>query len=399
MTNREVRLSRGELKALLLSDEDGFRKVLQTVVQESLEAEMTEAIGAEKGERTTERVGYRSGYYERKLVTRVGVLELRVPQDRAGRFSTELFERYQRSEKALVSALVEMYVQGVSTRKVKAITEELCGHSFSASTVSQATARLDEALKAFYERRLAEPYLYLILDARYERAREAGVIASQAVLVAIGVDWEGRRQVLGVELANRESHSSWRAFVAGLKQRGLAGVEFVVSDDHPGLRAAIREVLPEAVWQRCYVHFLRNALDYVPRKVDDDCLMELRWFYDRRDLAEVKRDLAQWIAKWQAKYPKLVDWVETNIEETLSFYRLPLPHHKHMKSTNMLERLNQEIKRRTLIVRIFPNPQSCLRLVRALAVEIHENWLEATRYLNMDHLREHKKESLRALAA
>jgi putative transposase len=254
-------------------------------------------------------------------------------------------------------------------------------------------------LKAFFTQKLAQPYPYLILDARYERAREAGVIASQAVLVAIGVDWEGRRQVLGVELANRESHSSWREFVTGLRDRGLTGVEFVVSDDHPGLRAAIREVLPEAVWQRCYVHFLRNALDYVPRKVDDDCLMELRWFYDRRDLAEVKRDLAQWIGKWQAKYPKLVDWVENNIEETLSFYRLPLPHHKHMKSTNMLERLNQEIKRRTLVVRIFPNPQSCLRLVRALAVEIHENWLEATRYLNMDHLREHKKETLRALAA
>ncbi|MER8537810.1 IS256 family transposase, partial [Mesorhizobium sp. M1023] len=222
-----------------------------------------------------ERTSYRSGYYERKLVTRVGVLELRVPQDRAGRFSTELFERYQRSEKALVSALVEMYVQGVSTRKVKAVTEELCGHSFSASTVSEATMRLDEALKAFFTQRLEESYPYLILDARYERAREAGVIASQAVLVAIGVDWEGRRQVLGVELANRESHSSWREFVTGLKNRGLAGVEFVVSDDHPGLRAAIREVLPEAVWQRCYVHFLRNALDYVPRKVDDDCLMEL----------------------------------------------------------------------------------------------------------------------------
>jgi putative transposase len=399
MTNREGKLSRAELKALLLSDEDGFRRVLQTVVQEALEAEMTAAVGAEKGERTAERIGYRSGYYDRKLVTRVGVLELRVPQDRAGRFSTELFERYQRSEKALVSALVEMYVQGVSTRKVKAITEELCGHSFSASTVSEATVRLDEALKAFFTQRLEESYPYLILDARYERAREAGVIASQAVLVAIGVDWEGRRQVLGVELANRESHSSWREFVVGLRDRGLAGVEFVVSDDHPGLRAAIREVLPEAVWQRCYVHFLRNALDYVPRKVDDDCLMELRWFYDRRDLAEVKRDLAQWIAKWQAKYPKLVNWVEDNIEETLSFYRLPLPHHKHMKSTNMLERLNQEIKRRTLVVRIFPNPQSCLRLVRALAVEIHENWLEATRYLNMDHLREHKKETLRALAA
>ena len=399
MTKRENRLVGSELKALLLSDEDGFRQVLQTVVQEVLEAEMTEAIGAEKGERTAGRLSYRSGYYERKLVTRVGVLELRVPQDRAGRFSTELFERYQRSEKALVSALVEMYVQGVSTRKVKAITEELCGHSFSASTVSESAARLDESLQAFFERRLDEPYPYLILDARYEKVREAGVITSQAVLVAIGVGWDGWREVLGVELANRESRSSWREFVARLKQRGLAGVEFVVSDDHPGLRAAIRELLPEAVWQRCYVHFLRNALDYVPRKVDDDCLMELRWFYDRRDLAEVKRDLAQWIAKWQAKYAKLVDWVENNIEETLSFYRLPLPHHKHMKSSNMLERLNQEIKRRTLVVRIFPNQQSCLRLVRALAVEIHENWLEATRYLNMDHLREHKKESMRALAA
>jgi putative transposase len=310
-----------------------------------------------------------------------------------------LFERYQRSEKALVSALAEMYVQGVSTRKVKAITEELCGHGFSASTISEATARLDVSLKAFAERRLEEAYPYLILDARYERIREAGVIQSQAVLVAIGVDWEGRRQVLGVELANRESRSSWRDFLGGLKARGLFGVEFVVSDDHAGLKAAIREVLPQADWQRCYVHFLRNALDYVPRKVDDDCLMELRWFYDRRDLAEVRRDIAQWLTKWATKYPKLTSWVEENVEETLTYYRLPLPHHKHMKSTNMLERLNQELKRRTLVVRIFPNAASCLRLVRALGAEIHEGWLEATRYLNMEHLKERKKEALRAVAA
>lgn len=209
---------------------------------------------------------------------------------------------------------------------------------------------------------------------------------------------EGRRQILAIDLANRESRSSWRDFLLGLRQRGLSGVEFVVSDDHAGLRAAIREVLPEAVWQRCYVHFLRNALDYVPRKVDDDCLRELRWVYDRRDLAEVRRDIAAWLAKWQTKYPKLCAWVEETIEETLSYYRLPLAHHKHMKSTNMLERLNQEIKRRTHVVRIFPNAESCLRLVRALAVEIHENWLEATRYLNMDHLREHKKQLLRQAA-
>jgi putative transposase len=257
---------------------------------------------------------------------------------------------------------------------------------------------LDTALTAFSERRLTEPYPYLILDARYERVREGGVIVSQAVLIAVAVDGEGRRQVLAVDLADRESRSSWKDFLLGLKQRGLFGVEFVVSDDHSGLKAAIREVLPEAVWQRCYVHFLRNALDYVPRKVDDDCLMELRWFYDRRDLAEVRRDLAAWLAKWQGKYPKLCGWVEDNIEETLAYYRLPLAHHKHMKSTNMLERLNQEIKRRTHVVRIFPDAASCLRLVRALAVEAHENWLEAIRYLNMEHLKEHKKQTLRRAA-
>jgi putative transposase len=386
-------------KALLVEDEDRLRSLLQAVVQEVLEAEMTEALGAEKSARTPGRLGYRSGYYERQLITRVGVLELRVPQDRQGRFSTELFERYQRSEKALVAALAEMYVQGVSTRKVKAVTEELCGHGFSASAISAATARLDESLKAFAERRLEEAFPYLILDARYEKVRESGIIRSQAVLLAIGIDWEGRRQVLGVELANRESRSSWKEFLVGLRARGLSGVEFVVSDNHEGLKAAIREVLPEAAWQRCYVHFLRNALDYVPRKVDDDCLMELRWFYDRRDLGEVRRDLATWLGKWQTKYPKLTGWVEENIEETLTYYRLPLAHHKHLKSTNMLERLNQELKRRTHVVRIFPNAESCLRLVRALAAETHEDWLEATRYLNMEHLKEHKKEQLRALAA
>src|ERR1700730_9650351 len=204
--------------------------------------------------------------------------------DHVGRFSTELFERYQRSEKALVAALAEMYVQGVSTRKVKAVTEELCGHEFSASSISAINKKLDASLRAFSERRLAEAFPYVILDARYERVREAGVIASQAVLIAVAVDWEGRRQVLAIELANRESRSSWKDFLLALKRRGLSGVEYVVSDDHPGLKAAIREVLPEAAWQRCYVHFLRNALDYVPRKVDGDCLKELHWMYDRRDL-------------------------------------------------------------------------------------------------------------------
>ena len=332
-------------------------------------------------------------------MTRVGKLELRVPQDRQGRFSTRLFERYQRSERALVQALAEMYVKGVSTRKVKAITEELCGHEFSASAISQINQQMDEELEKFAQRRLEEEYPYLILDARYEKVRESGVIRSQAVLKAVGVNWEGRRSILAVELANRETKTSWREFLVRLKDRGLRGVELVITDDHEGLKQAVRETLPQAVWQRCYVHFLRNAVDHLPRKRDDDCLPELRWIYDRRDLKEAHQDLAAWLAKWQEKYPKLCDWVEENIEETFTIYSFPVQHHKHLKSTNMLERLMEEIKRRTHVVRIFPNTGSCLRLIRALAVEMHENWIEAVRYLNMEYLREHKKEALRNIQA
>ena len=398
MTKSEGKPTLATVKDLLAANPDSLRAVVRAVMQEMLEAEMTDALGAEKSERTPARLGYRAGYYTRTLVTRVGKLELRVPQDRDGRFSTELFERYQRSEQALVATLAEMYVQGVSTRKVKAITEEVCGHSFSASAISAINKRLDESLAAFAQRPLTEPFPYLILDARYEKVREGGIVTSQAVLIAVGIDWDGRRQILSVEMANRESRSSWKEFLLGLRARGLHGVELVVADDHAGLRAAIREVLAEAAYQRCYVHFLRNALDYLPRKADDDCLQELRWLYDRRSVEEARRDLAAWIAKWGTRYPRLVAWVEETIEETLTFYRLPRQHHKHLKSTNMLERLNEEIRRRTYVVRIFPNAASCCRLVRALAVEMHENWLEAHRYLNMDDLKEHKKVQLRQAA-
>jgi transposase-like protein len=398
MTTTKRNTKRTSVKALVAGDRDLMKLLMKEALQEVLEGEMAAFIGAAPSERTDSRQGYRAGYYSRSLVTRIGKLELRVPRDRGGEFSTALFERYARSEKALVGALAEMYVQGVSTRKVKAITEELCGHSFSASTISSINKGLDEVLDRFAQRPLEEAYPYLILDARYEKVRESGVIRSLAVLIAIGINWEGQRQVLAVELANRESQGSWKEFLLRLKQRGLSGVEFVVSDDHAGLRKAISEVLTEAAWQRCYVHFLRNALDYLPRKADDDCLQELRWIYDRRDSQEANRDLAAWIAKWQGKYPKLVDWAESNIGETLTFYRLPRAHHKHMKSSNMLERLNEEIKRCTRVVRIFPNIPSCLRLVRALCVETHETWLEDNRYLNMTLLAEQKKELLRLAA-
>jgi transposase-like protein len=395
---KTIALEVDEVKQALMEQKDFLVPMVQEAMQSVLELEMEECLQAGRYERSEERRGYRSGYYRRRLVTRVGTISLRVPQDRSGHFSTQVFEQYQRSEKALVAALAQMYVQGVSTRKVAAITEELCGHEFSASSISEITRRLDEQLRQFSQRALELEYPYVILDARYERVREEGTIASRAILVALGIDWEGRRQVLAVEYAPRESQNSWKEFLLGLKQRGLHGVRLVVSDDHPGLKAAVREVLTEAWWQRCYVHFLRNALDYLPRKADDDCLQELHWMYERRDREEARRDLKAWLEKWAAKYPKLCEWVEANIEETWTYYRLPLAHHKHVKSTNLLERFNQEIKRRTLVVRIFPNEASCLRLIRAIAAETHEEWMEGSRYLNMDLFKEQIKKTP-ALAA
>ena len=399
MTHQEQPTALDEITELLAEHGfDGLASAVTMLLNEVTKIERSHALGAAPDRRPEHREGHANGFKPRTIHTRIGPLAVEVPQARGVESHPSAPERGARSERALRPAVAEMYVQGVSTRKVKQVTEELVGHAFSASAISAINKRLDASLKAFCERKLKEPFAYLILDARYERVREDGIIASQAVLIAIGVDWEGRRQVLAVELAHRESRSSWRDFLEALKGRGLHGVEFVISDDHPGLKKAIAEVLAGVFWQRCYVHFLRNALDYVPRKVDDDCLLELRWMYDRRDLAEVRRDLAAWLAKWSGKYPKLTGWVEENIEETLTYFRLPLAHRKHMKSTNMLERLNEEIRRRTYVVRIFPNAESCLRLVRALTVERHEAWLEDHRYLNMDLLKEHKKEALRQAA-
>lgn len=372
-----------EVKTILSQETDFLKPLLKGLLTEILEAEMKEVIGADTYQRSGERRGYRAGYYSRQYITRVGSIELRIPRDREGKFSTELFERYQRSEKALLTALSEMYIQGVSTRKIKAITEELCGHEFSASTVSNINKTLDEQLNAFGQRMLQARYPYVILDARYEKVRENGMIMSQAVLIAIGITEEGKKEVLGVDLANRESRTSWGEFLSRLKARGLAGVKFMVSDSHEGLRRSVAEIFPEVIWQRCFVHFLRNLIDYLPRKNDNSCLQELRAIYDRMTLKEALNCKEEWLRKWKGKYPKLCDWVEEQIGETLSYYSLPEQHHKLMRSTNLLERINEEIKRRTRVVRIFPNSQSCLRLVRALTVEVHESWLSERKNLNM----------------
>ena len=363
--------------------EDGFRRVLEVLVQRMLEEEMTAFLGAEPYQRAEGRQGYRNGHRRRRLKTRVGTLELLVPQDREGRFRTELFQRYQRNEKALVLALMEMYVQGVSTRRVKKITEALCGLEISKSQVSALARALDEEVAAWRSRPFEKAYPYLVVDARYEKVRRGPRVTSQAVLLVVGIDEEGYREILGTWLADSESEATWSEVFAELKERGLQGVCYVVSDDHQGLRAAIDRYFQGALWQRCQVHFVRNVLARVARGERARVLELLRAITQSPTAEEARRRLQEAAEALRVKYPRVAEMLEEEGEEILAVYQLPVEHRKRMCSTNMLERYQQELRRRTRVVRIFPNEGSCLRLVTALAIEASEEWL-GRRYLRME---------------
>lgn len=362
--------------------EDPIRFLLEGLLQRLLEEEMTAHLGAGPYERTGGRRGHRNGYKPRKLKTRVGTLELMVPKDREGRFRTELFERYQRSEKALVLALVEMYLQGVSTRKVKRITQELCGVDVSRSQVSSLTAGLEAEVEAWRGRRLDREYPYLVIDARYEKVRRRPHVVSQGVLVVVGISEEGYREILGTYVADSETEATWADVFKDVKSRGLEGVEYVVSDDHEGLRSAVERHFQGAVWQRCQVHVVRNLLGKLSRKDRAWVVKAWRRVRDAETLEDARRRLAELVDRLQGKYPAVAEWLEEAGEEALAVHALPRAHRKRMRSTNMLERWNQELKRRTRVVRIWPNAESCLRLVTALAMETSEEWQER-RYLDM----------------
>lgn len=362
--------------------DDPIRALMQVLLQGLLEEEMTAHVGAEPYERTEGRRGHRNGYKPRSLKTRVGTLDLLVPQDREGRFRTELFERYQRSEKALVLALVQMYLEGVSTRKVKRITEQLCGLEISRSQVSALVVDLQAEIDAWRSRPLAKRYPYLVIDARYEKVRRRPHVVSQAVLVVVGIGEDGRREVLGTYLADSESEATWSDVFKDLKGRGLEGVQYVVSDDHEGLVAAVQRYFQGAVWQRCQVHLVRNLLAKVSRGDRPWVLEGWREVREAKTLEEARARLRELVETLDAKYPEVATWLEEAGEEALAVYALPEEHRKRMRSTNMLERLNQELKRRTRVVRIFPDGPSCLRLVTALAMETSEEW-EARIYLDM----------------
>ena len=375
------------VREALIDDPDFLRDIVQGALQRLLEAEITEHLQAAPHERSEKRRGYRNGYRERQLKTRVGTLRLLVPQDREGTFRTELFDRYQRSEKALVLSLMEMYLEGVSTRKVQSVTETLCGTSFSKSTVSRLVGELDDDLSSWRERPLGEvTYPYLVVDARYEYVRIAGQVVSQGVLVVKGVRADGKREILAVDVADSESEATYDALFEGLKERGLRGVRLVTSDDHRGLVNAIAKHFQGASWQRCQVHFLRNALGKVARKHRKVLVSDLKAVFAAPSKAWALNLAGDVVQRWSASHAALAEWIEDGIETCLACYAFPEPHRRRVRSTNGLERFNQELKRRTRVVRIFPNADACLRLVSALSMEQSEEWLSGRRYLDMSLL-------------
>ncbi len=383
-----------ELAQGILLDDPGFLKgVVERVVQEVLEAEMTEHVGAAPYERSAARTGQRNGHKPRALRTRVGTLNLAVPQDREGTFSTRLFSRYQRNEKALCLALMEMYVEGVSTRKVKDVTEALCGTSFSKSLVSSLAGSLDAELEAWRSRPLeAKAYPYVLVDARYEKARVDSRVVSQGVLIVSAVREDGLREILGVEVSDTESEATYQELFRSLKRRGLSGVELVVSDDHRGLKAAVSRHFQGASWQRCQVHYARNLLGMVGHASRKELAADLRAIFAAPAMEQALQTASSVADKWREKgNEKVASHIEEHVEECLTCLAFPESHRRRIRTTNGLERLNQEIKRRTRVVRIFPNREACLRLVTALAVEQSEEWVTGRRYLDMGELAEQQR--------
>lgn len=359
---------------------DILRAMMQTVLQESLEAEFTRFLGAARFERTAAREGQRNGTRPRMLVTRLGRVTLRVPRDRACVFEPTLFARYQRHEQALFSTLAECYLQGVSTRKVRQVVETLCGETVSASTVSRATKQLDTQLATWRARKLdAQAYPYLVIDAHYERIRREGQVRSTAVLWVMGVAANGYREYLGVWLGNAESGPTWSRVFKDLHQRGLTGVRYVVSDDHAGLKAAVQRYIPEAVHQRCQVHYLRNALTKVSTPTRQEALLTaLRdvWAAPTRAVAEQRgQQLVAALRDGRTPLPVVADWLEETLGDTLGYFILTEAEaRRRLRTTNALEREHEEIRRRTRVIRIFPNEASFLRLASALAADRNDQW-------------------------
>lgn len=363
---------------------DFIPTLIEILINAAMQAERSKHLRASPYERTSQRNGYANGYKPKKVKTRLGELHFEVPQVRDCDFYPGALEKGLRSERALTMTLAEMYVQGVSTRKVKAITEKLCGTSVSSTQVSKATATLDETLEAWRNRPLGI-FRYIQLDARYEKVRQNGHVQDAAVLVASGVGEDGKRAILGVSVSLGEHEVHWRAFLQSLVERGLRGVELITSDAHGGLKAARKAVFGGIPWQRCQFHLQQNAQAYVPKKdMQSEVAEDLRRVFNAPHRAMAESYLKDTIQKYENTAPRLADWMEANVPEGLTVFSFPEKHQRRLRTTNMLERLNREIKRRTRVVTIFPNVASCLRLVSAFLMEKSEEWQTGKKYLSFE---------------
>jgi putative transposase len=378
--------------ALELLTENGFEgmsRAIEILLSEAMKLERSAFLEAGPYERSEERRGYANGYREKRVKTRLGELELEIPRvrglaDGERAFYPKALERGERSERALKLALAQMWVEGVSTRKVTEITRELCGLEVTSSQVSRAAKLLDEEIHAWRTRSLGE-YRYLILDARYEKVRHGGSVVDCAVLLAAGVGLDGKRTVLGVSVALSEAEVHWRAFLEELRERGLFGVQLITSDDHSGLRAALRAVFPGIAWQRCQFHLQQNAQGYVPRiGMRKEVARTIRDIFNAPDKIEAERLLRKATESYRESAPNLASWMEENIPEGLTAFEAPPSHRRRLRTSNLMERLNREIKRRTRVATLFPNEASLLRLVSAVVIEIAEDWETGRIYLSMD---------------
>jgi len=363
---------------------EGLPDLVRTLVNEAMRIERENYLGAKPYERSEERQGYANGYKPKTVKTRVGEVTFAIPQVRESGFYPHSLEKGMRSERALLMTLAEMYVQGVSTRKVAAITEQLCGTQISPSQVSRAAQTLDEELETWRNRPLGE-IVYLYLDARYEKVRQAGCVRDAAILMASGVKRDGERSILGISVSLSEAETHWRAFLEGLVARGLHGVQLIISDDHVGMQAARKAVFTGVLWQRCQFHSQQNAQSYVPRvSMRREVAEDIRTIFNAPDREAAQNYLNKMLNKYAEIAPKLVDWMEVNIPEGFAVFAFPKAHQRRLRTSNYLERLSQEIKRRTRIVRVFPNEESCLRLITAILMETNEEWEYGRIYLNIE---------------
>lgn len=371
------------MSALTAHGLDDLKRPLELLLNEAMKAERAAHLNAGPWQRTEARRGHANGYKPKSLNTRIGALEVRVPQVRDADWYPSVLERGIRSERALLLALAEMYVQGVSTRKVSAIVEELAGVEVTSMQVSRAAAALDTELAAWREAKLPG-CAYLFLDARYEKVRHGGRVLDCAVLLAVGVTRQGKRRVLGVSVALSEAEAHWRAFLQSLQARGLTGVQLIVADDHAGLKKARAAVFPSVPWQRCQFHLQQNAQAYVPRlEMRGEVGQTLRAVFTAPNRAEAERLLKLAVAHYEKPAPKLATWMEANVPEGLTVFDLPIEHRARCRTVNGLERLNKELARRTRVATLFPNEDSLLRLVTAVVGEIDEDWATGKIYLTM----------------